>query len=403
MSESEQWFFVLDGEHAGPIDSQTLEGMIRSEHLPPDVLVCREGMRDWLPANEAGLINEPQASQKSHPPAEVDLAFGAQPNRSSLSSGSSSVLTRNEIYQKITFGLIALLIVILSIGGGLFAVQSKNHKKEVSSLRKTQSESKELATKLVSDSEHLQHNVDQLNESKLSLETSATDQAKTISDLNTTNTQLAAQNRTLLENYRDATNKLNTLNNDGGVTDERIQEANQRVASAESAALAAKQQLEQTIRQAQSQAAQLQKQINEKTSNTQEQLSAKESAIQSLSNELANLKTQLSEATNQVAGLKRELGENPIRIGSPSGPKPSVDTKPFSEIKYTDTEYNFAVINKGHLDGVKNGESFRVVSRESGEVIGELNIYRVNTDVSLGNLGTININSLKTGDLVYRK
>ncbi|MDP6905412.1 MAG: GYF domain-containing protein [Verrucomicrobiota bacterium] len=403
MSESEQWFFVLDGEHAGPIDSQTLEGMIRSEHLPPDVLVCREGMQDWLPANEAGLINEPQASQKSHPPAEVDLAFGAQPNRSSLSSGSSSVLTRNEIYQKITFGLIALLIVILSIGGGLFAVQSKNHKKEVSSLRKTQSESKELTTKLVSDSEHLQHNVDQLNESKLSLETSATDQAKTISDLNTTNTQLAAQNRTLLENYRDATNKLNTLNNDGGVADERIQEANQRVASAESAALAAKQQLEQTIRQAQSQAAQLQKQINEKTSNTQEQLSAKESAIQSLSNELANLKTQLSEATNQVAGLKRELGENPIRIGSPSGPKPSVDTKPFSEIKYTDTEYNFAVINKGHLDGVKNGESFRVVSRESGEVIGELNIYRVNTDVSLGNLGTININSLKTGDLVYRK
>ena len=403
MSGSEQWFFVLDGEHAGPIDSQTLEGMIRAEHLPSDVLVCREGMQDWLPANEIGLINEPHSSQKNRPAAEVDLAFGSQPNRSGLSSGSSSALTRNEIYQKITFGLIALLIVILSIGGGLLAVQSKNHKKEVSSFRKSQSESKGLAAKLVSDSERLQHNVDQLNESKLSLETSESDQAKTISDLNTSNTQLTAQNRTLLENFRDATNKLNSLTNDGGVTDEKIREANQRVASAESNALAAKQQLEQTIRQAQSQAAQLQKQINEKTSNTQEQLSAKENAIQSLSNELANLKTQLSVATNQVAGLKRELGENPIRIGSPSGPKPSVDTKPFSEIQYTDTEYNFAVINKGLSDGVKNGESFRVVSKESGEVIGELKIYRVNTDVSLGNLGTININSLKTGDLVYRK
>ncbi|MEE2715716.1 MAG: DUF4339 domain-containing protein, partial [Verrucomicrobiota bacterium] len=74
MSGSEQWFFVLDGEHAGPIDSQTLEGMIRSEHLPSDVLVCREGMQGWLPANEAGLTNEPHTSQKSHPPAEVDLA-----------------------------------------------------------------------------------------------------------------------------------------------------------------------------------------------------------------------------------------------------------------------------------------------------------------------------------------
>jgi|GEM_PF-2090856 len=397
MSGSEQWFFVLDGEHAGPIDSQTLEGMIRAEHLPSDVLVCREGMQDWLPANEVGLINEPHSSQKNRPSAEVDLAFDSQPTH------SSSALTRNEIYQKITFGLIALLIVILSIGGGLLAVQSKNHKKEVSSLRKSQSDSKGLAAKLVSDSERLQHNVDQLNESKLSLETSESDQAKTISDLNTSNTQLTAQNRTLLENFRNATNKLNALKNDGGVTDEKIREANQRVASAESAALTAKQQLEQTIRQAQSQAAQLQKQINEKTSNTQEQLSAKESAIQSLSNELANLKTQLSVATNQVAGLKRELGENPIRIGSPSGPKPSVDTKPFSEIQYTDTEYNFAVINKGLSDGVKNGESFRVVSKESGEVIGELKIYRVNTDVSLGNLGTININSLKTGDLVYRK
>ena len=397
MSGSEQWFFVLDGEHAGPIDSQTLEGMIRSEHLPTDVLVYREGMRDWLPANEVGLINEPHSSQKNRPSAEVDLAFDSQPTH------SSSALTRNEIYQKITFGLIALLIVILSIGGGLLAVQSKNHKKEVSSLRKSQSDSKGLAAKLVSDSERLQHNVDQLNESKLSLETSESDQAKTISDLNTSNTQLTAQNRTLLENFRNATNKLNALKNDGGVTDEKIREANQRVASAESAALTAKQQLEQTIRQAQSQAAQLQKQINEKTSNTQEQLSAKENAIQSLSNELANLKTQLSVATNQVAGLKRELGENPIRIGSPSGPKPSVDTKPFSEIKYTDTEYNFAVINKGLSDGVKNGESFRVVSKESGEVIGDLKIYRANADISLGNLGAININSLKTGDLVYRK
>jgi hypothetical protein len=403
MSGSEQWFFVLDGEHAGPIDSQTLEGMIRSKHLPSDVLVCREGMQNWLSANEVGLINEPHSSQKNQPPAEVDLAFDSQPNHSNLSSESSSTLARNEIYQKITFGLIALLIVILSIGGGLFAVQSKNHKKEVSSLEKSQSKSKELAGKLASDSERLQHNFDQLNESKLSLEKSESGQTQTISDLNTTNSQLSAQNQTLLENLREATNKLHTLKNDGGGTDDRIRAANQRVASAESAALDAKQQLEQTIRQAQSQAAQLQKQINEKTSNTQEQLSAKESAIQSLSNELATLKTQLFEATNQVAGLKRELGESPIRIGSPSGPKPLVDTKPFSEIKYTDTEYNFAIISKGLSDGVKNGESFRIVSKESGEVIGELKIYKVQDDVSLGNLGIININSLKAGDLVYRK
>ena len=270
-------------------------------------------------------------------------------------------------------------------------------------MAKSHSKSKELAEKLASDSEHLQQNVDQLNKSKVSLEISEVNQAKTISDLNATNSDLISQHRTLLESYINATNKINALKDDGSITDERIEQANQRADLAETKTLAAKQRLEETIQQAQVQAARLQKQINEKTSNTENQLNAKESANQKLSNELANLKTQLSEATNQITGLKKELGATPMRIGSPSGPKPSVDTEPFSEIKYTDTRFNFAVINKGLSDGVKDGESFRVVSRQSGEVIGELKIYRVNLDVALGSLGTISINSLKPGDLVYRK
>jgi hypothetical protein len=411
MSGSEQWFFVLDGEHAGPIDSQTLAGMIGSGHLPTDVLVCQEGMQDWLPAHEIrSLASEPRPSHGITQPEstitqahETVLASEARPSHGIVQPESGSTLTQYELYQKTTFGLIALLIIILSIGGGLFAVQSKNHKKEFNSLAKSQSKSKELAAKLASDSEHLQQNVDQLNKSKTSLETSGVNQAKTISDLNATNSDLISQHSIILESYRNATNKINALKDDGGITDERIEQANQRADLAETKTLAAKQRLEETIQQAQAQASRLQKQINEKTSNTENQLNAKESANQKLSNELATLKTQLSEATNQITGLKKELGATPMRIGSPSGPKPSVDTEPFSEIKYTDTRFNFAVINKGLSDGVKDGESFRVVSRQSGEVIGELKIYRVNLDVALGSPGTISINSLKPGDLVYRK
>ena len=150
MSGSEQWFFVLDGEHAGPIDSQTLAGMIGSGHLPTDVLVCQEGMQDWLPAHEIRLLtSEPRPSHGITQPEstitqahETVLASEARPSHGIVQPESGSTLTQYELYQKTTFGLIALLIIILSIGGGLFAVQSKNHKKEFNSLAKSQSKSK---------------------------------------------------------------------------------------------------------------------------------------------------------------------------------------------------------------------------------------------------------------------
>ena len=58
MSSSNQWFFALNGERAGPVDIQTLAGMIQSGRLPADVLICREGMEERMHADDFGLTNK---------------------------------------------------------------------------------------------------------------------------------------------------------------------------------------------------------------------------------------------------------------------------------------------------------------------------------------------------------
>ena len=64
MNESEHWFFVHDGEHSEGVSKATLQGMIRDGRLGADVPVFREGMSDWMPASEMGLVpNVPSSDQ----------------------------------------------------------------------------------------------------------------------------------------------------------------------------------------------------------------------------------------------------------------------------------------------------------------------------------------------------
>jgi len=64
MNESEHWFFVHDGEHSEGVSKATLQGMIRDGRLGTDVPVFREGMSDWMPASEMGLVpNVPSSDQ----------------------------------------------------------------------------------------------------------------------------------------------------------------------------------------------------------------------------------------------------------------------------------------------------------------------------------------------------
>ena len=80
MNESEHWFFVHDGEHSDGVSKATLQGMIRDGQLGADVLVFREGMSDWMPASEMGLVPNVPSSDCSRGSgrvrAEPDWAVG---------------------------------------------------------------------------------------------------------------------------------------------------------------------------------------------------------------------------------------------------------------------------------------------------------------------------------------
>ncbi len=128
-----------------------------------------------------------------------------------------------------------------------------------------------------------------------------------------------------------------------------------------------------------------------------------ELANKALADKLKSTSTQLTAASNQILNLKRQLGESPLKIGSPNGPKPRVNPDHFTEIGSTDAQFNFVVINKGSADGVKVNDTFRIVSRESGEIVAQIKITRVQPMIAVGNPGTISVSRLKPKDLVYRE
>ena len=68
-----------------------------------------------------------------------------------------------------------------------------------------------------------------------------------------------------------------------------------------------------------------------------------------------------------------------------------------------DREFNFAVINKGSSDNVKNGDIFRVVSQSTGEFIGRIKITKTDPVASIGNLNNTEATRFKIGDLLYRE
>lgn len=56
MSEF-NWFYVEDGEQAGPVGEVALRSLIRNGHIQPDTLVWHEGMPEWQKAKDTEIKN----------------------------------------------------------------------------------------------------------------------------------------------------------------------------------------------------------------------------------------------------------------------------------------------------------------------------------------------------------
>ena len=387
MNESEQWFFVHDGEHSEGVSKTTLQGMIRDGELGADVPVFREGMSDWMPASEMGLVpNMPSSDQLR---AEI---------------------ARDTVPKKTAIALIASIILIALISVAGLWWQSSEHK---SNTRKLNTDLSNLQTKLTQTQADLKNYTGSTNQTHdliTSLRSDLADLQPKVSSLSNTIDNLKIENSNYLSGlkFKDdknqkLTEQIDELNGSFKLEQAARQAADRQAASANSQIEATRRTLTNTVAQAKQAAEQLNQQFQTDKAALQNQLTAAAAAQDKLNEQIQALQGNLVQANQVITNLQAQLGQTPIRIGSPNGPKPPVGSQPFGQIGSVDEQFNFAVINRGSEDGVKAGDTFRIVSKETGEFLLQLKINRVQASIAVGSPGTLSVKALKPEDLVYRE
>ena len=387
MNESEQWFFVHDGEHSEGVSKATLQGMIRDGQLGADVPVFREGMSDWMPASEMGLVpNMPSSDQLR---AEI---------------------ARDTVPKKTAIALIASIILIALISVAGLWWQSSEHK---SNTRKLNTDLSNLQTKLTQTQADLKNYTGSTNQTHdliTSLRSDLADLQPKVSSLSNTIDKLKIENSNYVsglklkdDEIQKLTEQIDELNGSFKLEQAARQAAERQAASANSQIESTRRTLTNTVAQAKQATEQLNQQFQTDKAALQNQLTVAAAAQEKLNEQIQALQGNLVQANQVITNLQAQLGQTPIRIGSPNGPKPPVGSQPFGQIGSVDEQFNFAVINRGSEDGVKAGDTFRIVSKETGEFLLQLKIDRVQASIAVGSPGTLSVKALKPEDLVYRE
>lgn len=71
------WYYAVEGKAQGPVSDQELRQRISSGQLPPDVLVWREGMAEWVPAS----------SQLELQSGQMEMSLGPFPSPPQAAAG----------------------------------------------------------------------------------------------------------------------------------------------------------------------------------------------------------------------------------------------------------------------------------------------------------------------------
>jgi peptidoglycan hydrolase CwlO-like protein len=387
MNESEQWFFVHDGEHSEGVSKVTLQGMIRDGQLGADVPVFREGMSDWIPASEMGLVpNVPSSDQLR------------------------SEIARDTVPKKTAIALIAVIVLTaLTSVAGLWW-QSSKHKSDTSKLNTDLSN---LQTKLTQTQTDLKNYTGSTNQTHLLITNLRSNLAvlqPQVASLSNTVNNLKVENSNYVsglsfkdDEIKKLTEKIDELNGSFKIEQAARQAADRQAATSKSQIEATRRTLTNTVAQAKQAAEQLNLQFQTDKVAIQKQLADAATAQEKLNEQIQTLQGNLNQANQVITNLQAQLGQTPIRIGDPDGPKPPVDSQPFGQIGSVDEQFNFAVINRGSEDGVKAGDTFRIVSKETGEFLLQLKIDRVQASIAVGSPGTLSVKALKPEDLVYRE
>src|SRR6185295_3801636 len=77
-----QWYYAADGQPGAPVSEEQLRQMIVSGQLRPTVLIWKEGMAEWKPANTVAELTGGVASSASGTqPAYTSYPSAGAPQR----------------------------------------------------------------------------------------------------------------------------------------------------------------------------------------------------------------------------------------------------------------------------------------------------------------------------------
>jgi len=77
------WYYAAGNEQKGPINESELKANLASNKLPGDTLVWKDGMDNWLPANQVPAFSFRAAPE----PAKIQPASGVMPEAKVVSAG----------------------------------------------------------------------------------------------------------------------------------------------------------------------------------------------------------------------------------------------------------------------------------------------------------------------------
>ena len=123
-----QWYLYKDGRQLGPLKWEELWQEAKQGNIAPDDLVWKQGLEDWLSADQIhGLVNIPDfVVTAPPPPKKITAGPGGLkvPRPVSAAAQKNQRIIKNQPYsgkpnQKAFFAILAAGLVLLIITAGL--------------------------------------------------------------------------------------------------------------------------------------------------------------------------------------------------------------------------------------------------------------------------------------------
>ena len=110
------WKYSQNGQSCGPVEASELQALLNKATLPPDTLVWKEGMPNWVPASTLPeFAPQKPAGLAATPPAPGTFA-SAKSSEPALPAGNSDAadIEKNKVFAVLAYLGILFLVPLLA-------------------------------------------------------------------------------------------------------------------------------------------------------------------------------------------------------------------------------------------------------------------------------------------------